>query len=75
MSAFMFDATRVTPSISFHPAPGSPWRVIDEAPPVTSTLTLSRFTAINPTRLSKAFALKGGNLIKQPGGNPDRRNR
>lgn len=69
MSAFMFDATRVTPSISFHPAPGSPWRVIDEAPPVTSTLTLSRFTAINPTRLSKAFALKGDKLDKQPGGN------
>jgi hypothetical protein len=32
-------------------------------------LTLTRFTAINPTRLSKAFSLKAGKLVKQPGGN------
>ena len=70
MSAFTFDATRVTPSITFTPAPGSPWRVIqDEAPAAPATLTVTRFTAINPTRLSKAFALKAGKLVKAPGGN------
>ena len=69
MTAFTFDATRVAPSIRFIPAPGSPWRVIDEAPPATSKLAITRFTAINPTRLSKSFALKAGKLVKQPGGN------
>ena len=68
MTALTFDTTTVAPSISFHPAPDSHWRVIDEAP-ATSTLTLTRFTAITPNRLSKAFALKGNTLIKQPGGN------
>lgn len=81
----------VAPTLTFTPAPGSPWRQIpdDEAPvtalpypfdatrvapevPSARTLTLSRFTAINPTRLSKAFALKGDTLDKQPGGNLDR---
>lgn len=69
MSAFTFDATTVAPTISFHPAPGSPWRqVADEAPSI-SKLTITKFTATNPSRLSKAFALKGNTLIKHPGGN------
>ena len=70
MSAFTFatTTTTVTPTLTFTPAPGSPWRTVDEAP-ATSTLTLTRFTATNPSRLSKAFALKAGKLDKQPGGN------
>ena len=42
MSAFTFDATRVTPTITFIPAPGSPWRVIqDEAPSKSQVVDLS----------------------------------
>ena len=73
MSApIVFDATRVTPGLTATWTPAIPGRwtqIPDEAPPATSTLTLTRFTAINPARLSKAFALKAGKLIKQPGGN------
>ena len=73
MSAFTFDATTVAPGLTATWTPANPgyWTPIpDEAPPPsTSKLTLTRFTATNPSRLSKAFSLKAGKLIKQPGGN------
>ena len=68
MSAPLVFDTTVAPTLTFTPAPGSPWRAIEEAP-TTSKLTLTRFTAITPNRLSKSFALRDGKLIKQPGGN------
>lgn len=68
MSApIVFDATTVAPTLTFTPAPGSPWRQAADAAP--SKLTLTRFTAITPNRLSKSFALRDGKLIKHPGGN------
>ena len=72
MSAFTFDATTVAPGLTATWTPANPgyWTPIPDAPSTSaSTLTLTRFTAINPTRLSKSFALKAGKLIKQPGGN------
>ena len=50
------------------PYPFDATRVAPEVPS-TSALTLTKFTATNPNRLSKAFALKCGKLDKQPGGN------
>lgn len=50
------------------PYPFDATRVAPEAPSAR-TLTVTRFTATNPSRLSKAFSLKGDTLLKQPGGN------
>lgn len=79
MSAFTFDATRVTPTITFIPAPGSPWRVIqDEAPPArtvapaasTSTLTFLQPPARQPARKQHRLLTHGGfsRLETQPYG-------
>lgn len=57
--------------LSFTPAPGSPWTGLQDeaAPDRADKLTLTRFTATNPSRLSKAFTLKGNTLVPHPGGN------
>ena len=57
--------------LSFTLAPGSPWTGLQDeaAPDRADKLTLTRFTATNPSRLSKAFTLKGNTLVPHPGGN------
>jgi hypothetical protein len=77
MSAYIFDATTPAPGLTARWIPANPnyWTPILDEPPApsastsTSVLTITRFTATNPTRLSKSFALKGNTLVKHPGGN------